>query len=83
MQNHYSIPVCESASITGTIPLTVTMESQTGDPCPGMPLYVFDSDSYTRYHGTLEINGVVEFTLLRKRGFTTCKRWPMKLVIDT
>jgi hypothetical protein len=64
-----------------TIPVTVTVQSQTGDPHPDLPACVFDSDSYTSYHGTTDITGEVELILLRKRGTTTRKRWPMKPLI--
>jgi len=50
--NHCAIPVCKSASITVTIPLIVTVQSQIGAPYPDLPVYVFDGDIYTGFHGT-------------------------------
>jgi hypothetical protein len=76
--NHCAIPGCLSASITVTIPVTVAVQSQTGDPPPDFPACDFDSDSYTRYHGAPGINGEVKLALLRERGLTACKHPPTK-----
>lgn len=62
-QNHCAIPGCESASITVTIPMTVTVQSQTGSPYPDLPVYVFSGENYTGFHGTSDENGSVVFTL--------------------
>ena len=61
--NHCAIPGYESASITVTVPLTVTVQSQTGSPYADLPVYVFSGDTYTGYHGTSDANGQVVFTL--------------------
>jgi len=67
--NHCTIPGCESASITVTVPLTVTVQSQTGSPYADLPVYAFthagtgDGDTYTGFHGTSDADGQVVFTL--------------------
>jgi RHS repeat-associated protein len=61
--NHCTLPGCESASVTVTIPLTVTVQSQTGSPCPDLPVYAFSGESYTGFHGTTDENGETVFTL--------------------
>jgi RHS repeat-associated protein len=61
--NHCTIPDCLNASITVTIPMTVTVQSQTGSPYPDLPVYVFDSETYTGFNGTSDANGQVVFTL--------------------
>jgi hypothetical protein len=57
------IPGCESASITVTIPIIVTVQSQTGSPYPDLPVYAFSGESYTGFHGTSDADGQVAFTL--------------------
>ena len=57
------IPGCFEAGVTVTIPLTVMAQSQTGSPYPDLPVYAFDGDSYTGYHGTSDAGGQVVFTL--------------------
>jgi len=57
------IPGCFEASVTVTIPLTVIVQSETGSPYPDLPVYAFDGDSYTGYHGTSDENGQVVLTL--------------------
>ena len=59
----------------------MTVEIVGGTPQLDLPAYVFDSDSYTSYHGMQEINGEVEFTMLRNPDFATRKRCPMKTLI--
>jgi RHS repeat-associated protein len=61
--DHCAIPGCTEAGVTVTIPLTVTVQSQTGSPYPDLPVYAFDGESYTGYHGTSDANGQVVFTL--------------------
>ena len=63
IQNHCTIPGCETASITMTIPVTVTVQSQTGTPYPDLPVYVFSGETYTGFNGTSDVNGQVIFTL--------------------
>jgi RHS repeat-associated protein len=61
--NHCTIPGCLNASITVTIPMTVTVQSQTGSPYPDLPVYVFSGESYTGFNGTSDEIGQVVFTL--------------------
>ncbi len=61
--NHCSLPDCTEAGITVTIPVTVNVQSQTGDPYPDLPVYAFSADSYTGFHGTTDENGQVSLTL--------------------
>lgn len=46
-----------------TIPLTVTVQSQTGAPYAGLPVYAYSGEDYSGDHGTTDENGVVVFTL--------------------
>jgi RHS repeat-associated protein len=41
----------------------VTVQSQTGSPCPDLPVYAFSGESYTGFHGTTDENGETVFTL--------------------
>jgi hypothetical protein len=61
--DHCALPGCESAAVTVTIPVTVTVQSQTGSAYPDLPVYAFDGDSYTGHHGTSDASGQVSFTL--------------------
>ncbi|MGB2896118.1 MAG: RHS repeat-associated core domain-containing protein, partial [Anaerolineales bacterium] len=61
--NHCTIPGCLNTSITVAIPITVTVQSQTGSPYPDLPVYVFSGESYTGFNGTSDANGQVIFTL--------------------
>ena len=61
--DHCTIPGCSEASVTMTIPVIVTVQSETGSAYPDLPVYVFDGDSYTGYNGTSDENGQVIFTL--------------------
>jgi YD repeat-containing protein len=61
--DHCALPGCTEASITVTIPVTVTVQSETGSPYPDLPVYAFDGESYTGYHGTSDASGQVVFTL--------------------
>ena len=58
-----AIPGCTAASVTVAIPVTVTVASQSGTPYPDTPVFVFDGDTYTGYHGHSDANGQVVFTL--------------------
>jgi len=46
-----------------TKPLVVTVQSQTGQPYPHLPVYAFDGANYTGYSGTTDTNGQVTFIL--------------------
>jgi hypothetical protein len=61
--NHCTIPGCLNASITVTIPMTITVQNQTGSPYPDLPVSVSSGESYTSSHGTSDGDGQVAFTL--------------------
>jgi len=61
--NHCAIPGCESASVTVTLPVTVTVENGEGTPLADVAVYAFDGTSYSGYHGTTGASGQVDFTL--------------------
>jgi len=61
--DHCALPGCTEASVIVTIPVTVTVQSETGSAYPDLPVYAFDGDSYTGYHGTSDAGGQVVFTL--------------------
>jgi len=61
--NHCDVPGCLEADVVVTIPLTVTVQSQTGAPYAGLPVYVFSGEDYTGDHGNSDENGEVVFTL--------------------
>ncbi len=63
IQNDCTIPGCETASITATIPLSVTVQSQTGAPYPDLPIYVFSGENYPGHNDISDVNGQVIFTL--------------------
>ncbi len=63
IQNDCTIPGCETASITMTIPVTVTVQSQTGAPYPDLPVFVFSGETYTGFNDISDVNGQVVFTL--------------------
>ncbi|MBN1266376.1 MAG: hypothetical protein JXA25_12840 [Anaerolineales bacterium] len=46
-----------------TLPVTVTVSDTDGTPKEGLPVYAFDGDTYTNYHGTTDEYGEVELTL--------------------
>ncbi|MGD8456603.1 MAG: RHS repeat-associated core domain-containing protein [Anaerolineales bacterium] len=61
--NHCTLPGCESASITVTKPLTVTVLDTDTTPQVGLNVYAFDGATYTGYNGTTNEYGQVVFTL--------------------
>jgi len=61
--NHCAVPGCTAASITVTIPLTVTVTDTNGTSMEGLPVYTFDEETYTNVNATTDENGEVEFTL--------------------
>jgi len=63
LTDHCALPGCESASVTVTIPVTVTVASQNGDPYPDLNVYAFDGESYIGHTGVSDENGEVVFTL--------------------
>lgn len=61
--NHCTVPGCESASITVTIPVVVNVEDTNSQAVEGLPVYVFDGATYTGFHGTTDEVGQASFTL--------------------
>jgi RHS repeat-associated protein len=61
--NHCDIPGCLAASVTVTIPLTISVQDQAGTPYADLPVYAFTGDTYTGFNGTSDAAGEVIFTL--------------------
>ncbi len=61
--NHCDIPGCVAASVTVTIPVTVSVQDQAGTPYPDLPVYAFTGETYTGFNGTSNAEGEVIFTL--------------------
>jgi YD repeat-containing protein len=62
-ENHCTLPGCESANVTVSKPVTVTVAGEEANPYPGLSVYVFDGDTYSGYSGTTDESGQVVFTL--------------------
>lgn len=61
--NHCTLPGCESAQVTVTIPVTVTVQNGQGVAKPGVTVYAFNGTTYTGYSKVTNANGQVVFTL--------------------
>ena len=61
--NHCTLPGCETASVTVTIPMTVTVTDWSDVPQAGVNVYAFDGTTYTNFNGTTDGAGEAEFTL--------------------
>jgi RHS repeat-associated protein len=61
--NHCGVPGCVAASVTVTIPLTVSVENHAGTAYPDLPVYAFVGDTYTGFNRTSDAEGNVIFTL--------------------
>lgn len=61
--NHCTLPGCETASVTVTIPMTVTVLDWSDVPQVGVNVYVFDGAIYTSLSGTTDGAGESQFTL--------------------
>jgi RHS repeat-associated protein len=65
----YGLPGCQSARVSVTKPLTLTVQDTDGAPKAGLPVYAFTlsgtgaGDTYTGYNGTTDANGQTLFTL--------------------
>jgi RHS repeat-associated protein len=65
----YGLPGCQSARVSITKPLTLTVQDTDGAPKAGLPVYVFtlsgtgSGAAYTGYHGTTDADGQTLFTL--------------------
>ncbi|MBI5841738.1 MAG: carboxypeptidase regulatory-like domain-containing protein [Chloroflexi bacterium] len=63
-QNHCNVNEgCETAGVTVTKPVTVTVQDQLNTPYPDLPVYAFNGTTYAGYHGTTDANGQVVLTL--------------------
>jgi hypothetical protein len=60
---HVRFGVAKNASIVVTLPVTVSVQSQTGDAYPNLSVYAFDGTVYTGFNGTTDPNGQATFTL--------------------
>jgi hypothetical protein len=61
--SHCSLPGCESAQVTVTIPVTVTVQNGLGVAKSGVTVYAFNGITYTGYSKVTNANGQVAFTL--------------------
>jgi uncharacterized protein GlcG (DUF336 family) len=62
-ENHCEIPGCDAASVTVTLPVTVTVLDTDGAPQPGLRVYAFDGATYSNYSATTDADGQAVFTL--------------------
>ncbi len=62
-EDHCSIPACADATITVTIPVTVSIDDTNGLPSAGLNVYAFSDSVYTGYHTVTDENGSAVFTL--------------------
>jgi len=62
-ENDCSIPGCQTASVSTTIPVTVTVLDTDAVSEPGLKVYAFNGTTYTNYSGTTNASGQVTFTL--------------------
>jgi hypothetical protein len=63
ISNHCDIPSCESADITVTIPLIVTVQDGSGASKSGVNVYAFNGNIYTGYSKVTDSNGQAVFTM--------------------
>ncbi len=61
--NHCTLPGCESAQVTVTIPVIVTVQNGLGVAKSGVTVYAFNGTIYTGYSKVTNTNGQVVFTL--------------------
>ena len=61
--NHCDIPGCESASITVSKPVTLTVLDTDGSPKSNLSVYAFNGTTYTGYSKVTDANGQAVFTL--------------------
>lgn len=62
-QNHCTVPGCTEATVTVTIPVTITVQDTDGTPKEGLRVYAFDGMAYTNFNATTDANGQALFTL--------------------
>jgi uncharacterized protein GlcG (DUF336 family) len=61
--NHCTLPGCESAQVTVSKPVTVTVMDSNGMSKSGLNIYAFDGNTYTNYSKVTDAAGVATFTL--------------------
>jgi YD repeat-containing protein len=61
--NHCNVTTCESAEVTVSLPVTVSVLDTDSIPKEGLNVYAFDGSTYTGYHQTTDANGQAVFTL--------------------
>ena len=62
-QNACTLPGCTSAEIRVSNPLLITVLDTDGAPQEGLPVYVFDGETYTGFNGQTDAQGQVALTL--------------------
>lgn len=62
-ENHCEMPGCESAAITVTKPVTVTVNDTDETPKEGVEVFAFDGENFSGYQGITDANGTVQLTL--------------------
>ena len=61
--NDCTLPGCESAQVTLSLPLVVTVQDTDGTPQAGLNVYAFDGQTYTNYNALTDENGQAVFSL--------------------
>ncbi|MBI9044414.1 MAG: hypothetical protein JEZ06_08010 [Anaerolineaceae bacterium] len=61
--NHCTLPGCESAQVTVSKPVTVTVLDTGDTPKAGLNVYAFDGTTYKGYSKVTDVTGVATFTL--------------------
>ncbi|MBI9051564.1 MAG: Ig-like domain-containing protein [Anaerolineaceae bacterium] len=61
--NNCTLPGCESAQVTVSKPLTVTVQDTNGNPQADIAVYAFDGTTYTNFSKTSAADGTAVFTL--------------------
>lgn len=62
-ENDCAVPECNSAAVTVTQPVTVSVQNTNGDPLTGIKVYAFNGTTYSGFNQTSDENGTVQFTL--------------------
>ncbi|MBN1440887.1 MAG: Ig-like domain-containing protein [Anaerolineales bacterium] len=63
IENHCSVPGCNSAEISTSIPITVTVLDLNNQPAPDLYVYAFDGTTFTNRSARTNAQGQVTFTL--------------------
>lgn len=62
-ENHCAVPGCTLASVSVTLPVTVTVLDNVGMPHEGLSVYAFNGTTYSGYSAATDANGQVHLTL--------------------